>query len=128
MSLISSFLNNRVHDDRPWGSFDRFTHNESSTVKIIRVDAGKRLSLQKHAHRAEFWRVIEGSGVATVEDEHREVKAGDEVEIPLGALHRLAGGEQGIAVLEIALGSFDENDIERVEDDFGRGTPASPSA
>jgi mannose-6-phosphate isomerase-like protein (cupin superfamily) len=115
-----SLLSHRDHGDRPWGSFDRFTLNEPSTVKIVRVSAGKRLSLQKHAHRAEFWRVIEGSGEATVGDEVKEVKAGDEVEIPLGALHRLAGGPDGIAVLEIALGTFDESDIERVEDDFGR--------
>jgi mannose-6-phosphate isomerase-like protein (cupin superfamily) len=117
---VPSLLQHRDHDDRPWGSFDRFTLNEQSTVKIVRVAAGKRLSLQKHAHRAEFWRVIEGGGEATVGDETKEVKAGDEVEIPQGALHRLAGGPSGITVLEIALGTFDENDIERVEDDFGR--------
>jgi len=117
-------LSNREHEDRPWGSFDRFTLNEASTVKIVRVDAGKRLSLQRHQQRSEFWRVIEGTGVARVGDEEIALSMGDEVAIPQGALHRLSGGPAGIAVLEIALGTFDENDIERVEDDFGRGTPA----
>lgn len=120
-----SMLPHRFHEDRPWGSFDRFTSNEPSTVKIVRVSAGKRLSLQRHAKRAEFWRVIEGSGTATVEGAERAVTVGDEVEIPTGATHRLAGGENGIAVLEIAIGEFDENDIERLEDDFGRAEAAS---
>jgi mannose-6-phosphate isomerase-like protein (cupin superfamily) len=116
-------LTQRQREDRPWGSFDRFTLNESTTVKIVRLLPNKRLSLQKHAHRAEFWRVIEGSGIATVGDAEREIKVGDEVTIPEGSLHRLAGGDTGLAVLEIAFGTFDESDIERVEDDFGRATP-----
>jgi mannose-1-phosphate guanylyltransferase len=115
-----SMLPHRYHEDRPWGSFDQFTKNEPSTVKIVRVAAGKRLSLQRHTKRAEFWRVIEGSGTARSGDDEREVTVGDEIEIPVGALHRLSGGPTGIAVLEIALGEFDEEDIERVEDDFGR--------
>jgi len=113
-------LPNRYHEDRPWGSFDRLTDNEISTVKIVRVEAGKRLSLQKHGHRSEFWRVIQGAGTARVGDGERNVSVGDEIEIPQGELHRLTGGPEGISVLEIALGTFDEGDIERVEDDFGR--------
>ncbi|MDB5236915.1 MAG: mannose-6-phosphate isomerase, type [Parcubacteria group bacterium] len=115
-----SLLSNRYHEDRPWGSFDRFTSNEASTVKFIRMTAGKRLSLQKHAKRSEFWKVIAGSGIASVDGADREIAVGDEVEIPVGTTHRLAGGPDGITVLEIALGTFDEDDIVRLEDDFGR--------
>ena len=113
-------LSNRHFEERPWGSFERFTANETTTVKIVRVFAGKRLSLQKHARRTEFWKVIEGSGVIQVGDDEREAQVGDEIEIPAGALHRLTSGPEGIAVLEIAFGDFDENDTERIEDDFGR--------
>jgi mannose-1-phosphate guanylyltransferase len=115
-----SILPHRYHEDRPWGSFDQFTLNEPSTVKIVRVAAGKRLSLQRHAKRSEFWRVIEGAGTATIGSEERPVAMGDELEIPVGTLHRLQGGPEGVAVLEISTGEFDESDIERVEDDFGR--------
>ena len=115
-----ALLQSRDHEDRPWGSFDRFTLNELSTVKIVRVAALKRLSLQFHHARAEFWRVIEGSGLVTIGDSEHPANVGDEFEIPRGTKHRLAGGSEGIAVLEIALGTFDESDIERVEDDFGR--------
>ena len=40
-----------VRDERPWGAFERFTLNEPSTVKIITVNAGQTLSLQRHEHR-----------------------------------------------------------------------------
>jgi mannose-6-phosphate isomerase len=119
--LVSmSLLANHHEENRPWGSFEQFTLNESSTVKILRVDAGKEFSLQKHEHRSEYWKVIEGNGTAIIGNETFEVNVGQVMEIPQGTLHRLKGGEHGIAVLEIALGDFDENDIERLEDDFGR--------
>lgn len=107
-------------EDRPWGSFERFVQNMPATVKILRVASGKRFSLQKHSRRAEFWKVIEGSGTVQIGDIEKEVMVGDEIEVPINTLHRLTGGEHGIAVLEIITGDYDENDIERVEDDFGR--------
>lgn len=115
-----ALLENRDREDRPWGSFERFTAGESSTVKIIRVAPDKRLSLQYHHKRAEFWRVIEGDGTVSINGEDFPAHVGDEFEIPIEAPHRLAGGPEGIAILEIALGEFDEGDIVRVEDDFGR--------
>jgi mannose-6-phosphate isomerase len=117
-------LTNRYHEDRPWGSFDRFTANELSTVKFLHVDAGKRFSLQTHEHRSEFWKTIAGDGVASINGIDHELNMGDEIEIPVGTSHRLTGGPNGITVLEIALGHFDEEDIHRLEDDFGRVTAA----
>lgn len=115
-----SFLPHKRNQEKPWGSFEEFTLNESSTVKIIRVAPGMRFSLQTHQHRSEFWCVVEGSGVATVGEEEHPVIVGDELEIPANTPHRLQGGENGIAVLEISIGDFDENDIMRLADDFGR--------
>lgn len=120
MKTLPHFL----HDDRPWGGFDQFTHNEPSTVKILHVLEGKRLSLQKHSRREEFWHVIEGNGSVQLHEETRKLTVGDEIFIPTGTLHRLTGGTSGIKVLEIAFGEFDESDIERVDDDFGRITPS----
>ena len=115
-----NLLSHHYLEERPWGSFEDFTLNETTTVKILRVSAEKRLSLQKHSKRSEYWRVIEGEVVAQVGEDERHVKVGDDVQIPVGSLHRLTGGEHGIAVLEISFGEFDENDIVRTEDDFGR--------
>ena len=44
-----------LHEDKPWGGYDRYTLNEVSTVKIIRVAPGSRLSLQRHKEREELW-------------------------------------------------------------------------
>ncbi|HEY4507626.1 MAG TPA: phosphomannose isomerase type II C-terminal cupin domain [Candidatus Paceibacterota bacterium] len=118
-----SLLSHRDREDRPWGSFERFTLDEPCTVKLIRVNAEAELSLQRHAKRAEFWRVVEGSGKARVGEVERPLAPGDEVEVPRGEVHRLIGGPQGLLVLEIAKGDFDEGDIERLEDNFGRAAP-----
>ncbi len=107
-------------EDRPWGSFERFTEGEISTVKLLHIAPGKRFSLQKHAKRAEFWRCVAGSGRVTVGNETRPMSIGDEALVPLGAVHRLEGGPEGITVLEIITGEYDETDIERLADDFGR--------
>jgi mannose-1-phosphate guanylyltransferase/mannose-6-phosphate isomerase len=116
MNLLSHHFN----EERPWGSFENFTLNEQSTVKILRIAPNSRFSLQKHKVRSEYWQVIQGYGVAQSGDEIRDVKIGDEIQMHPGDLHRLSGGPEGISVLEISFGTFDENDIERVEDDFGR--------
>lgn len=118
--MSPSLIPGYYREERPWGGFERLTENQVSTVKILFVSPGKRLSLQKHAKREEFWRVIEGSGTIQQNDEVKDVTVGDEAYIPVGMLHRLSGGPAGIKVLEITTGEHDENDIERVEDDFGR--------
>ena len=107
-------------DERPWGGYERFTLDEPSTVKIITVKPGEAFSLQTHEHRDEFWHVVQGSGVVRVGDETKDAKPGDEFFIPRGTLHRATGGTNALVFLEIAFGDFDENDIHRVEDKYGR--------
>lgn len=115
-----ALLQHRDREERPWGSFERFTLNEISTVKIVRVAPGKRISLQHHHKRAEFWRVIAGYGTVTIGDSEHPAKMGDEFDIGIETKHRLAAGEAGITILEIGLGDFEEGDNVRIEDDFGR--------
>lgn len=113
-------LSNYHKEDRPWGAFERFTLNESSTVKIITVSAGEAFSLQTHAGRDEYWRVISGSGTVRVGDVVSQAHAGDSFFCPRGTQHRVEGGPSGIVFLEIAFGEFDESDITRLEDKYGR--------
>ena len=113
-------LHDYYNEERPWGSFERLVLNEPCSVKFLNVEAGKRFSLQTHAKREEFWRCIKGSGTATIGDKEIPMKEGDEVLAPVGTPHRLTGGAGGITVLEISFGEFDEADIVRLEDDFGR--------
>ena len=106
--------------ERPWGNFRQFTHNDSSTIKIITVKPNETLSLQSHNSRSEFWHVITGSGIVEIGEIKINTIAGDEHEIEIGEKHRLSAGSDGIQVLEIAIGNFDESDIVHYEDKYGR--------
>lgn len=105
---------------RPWGSFERFTLNEPCTVKIIFVNPDQELSLQQHEHRDEEWRILSGSGTVTVDGTATPAKAGDEFRILRGQKHRVASGPEGLQFLELSFGAFDEEDIKRFEDKYGR--------
>lgn len=107
-------------ETRPWGGFERFTLNEATTVKIVTVKPGEAISLQTHKNRDEFWRVIFGSGVITLNDTDHPAKAGDNFFSPRGTKHRVAASPEGLSFLEIAFGTFDEADIHRLEDRYGR--------
>lgn len=108
------------NENRPWGSFRQFTNDNLSAVKIIKVKAGARLSLQYHEKRDEFWLVMSGHPVITIGEETKMVSPGDEFFITKKMKHRIAGSQDDVEILEIAYGDFDEDDIVRIEDDFGR--------
>ena len=108
------------HEERPWGSFQRFTQNELSTVKIITVNPGEAFSLQKHKGRDEWWTILSGNGQATIGGAEKEIKAGDEYFVPRGTEHRITAGASAVVFLEISFGDFDEGDITRINDRYGR--------
>lgn len=105
---------------RPWGSFERFTLNEPSTVKIIHVAPGQRLSLQRHRHRDELWVALDPGAVFEVAGRRIKPEVGERVLIRAGDTHRLGSDGPAVRVMEIAFGHFDEEDIERLEDAYGR--------
>ncbi len=108
--------------ERPWGGFEQFVSNETVTVKIITVTAGHRLSLQRHQDRGEMWQVIDGPMDITVDDRTWAAPAGETIWVPRGATHRMGNSGTATArLLEVAFGHFDEDDIERLEDDYSRG-------
>ncbi|MDO8742606.1 MAG: phosphomannose isomerase type II C-terminal cupin domain [bacterium] len=113
-------LSHYEQEQRPWGQFERFTLNEKTTVKIITVSPGQAFSLQTHEHRDEFWRIIKGSGVIRLNNEDRNVQEGDTFFSQRNTEHRATGGPEGLTFLEIAFGEFDESDIQRLEDRYGR--------
>ena len=113
-------LKNRFNDKRPWGSEEIFTLNEKSSVKILTFKPGKRNSLQYHHNRTEFWRFLDNSAKVTVGKRTFKVKNGSEVLVPKRANHRIHALSKPVRVLEISFGDFDEADIVRVEDDYGR--------
>jgi mannose-6-phosphate isomerase-like protein (cupin superfamily) len=105
---------------RPWGDFRQFTHNELSTVKIITVKPGEKFSLQYHNHRTEFWRILSGNPEVVCGDKVVVAHPGDEFRIEPKMNHRVSAGSATASFLEIAFGEFDEKDIVRLEDKYGR--------
>ncbi len=106
--------------EKPWGNFRQFALNEPCTVKIIIVRAGQAISLQRHDGRSEFWRVLSGDPLITIEENETPAKPGDEFYVPKQTVHRITGQKMDAQILEVAFGFFDENDIDRIEDNYGR--------
>ncbi len=110
-----------LSSDRPWGGFQQLTLNEPTTVKVITVAPGHRLSLQTHERRAEFWQVLDGPIEVTVGEETWTATTDERVWVPRSARHRMCNpGDRPARVLEIAWGDFAEDDIVRIEDDYDR--------
>jgi mannose-1-phosphate guanylyltransferase / mannose-6-phosphate isomerase len=110
----------RVH--RPWGWYQTMDLGDRFRVKRIVVKPGKKLSLQKHHHRAEHWVVVRGTAEVTRDNEVVVVRENESIFLPLGCMHRLANpGKIPVEIIEVQTGSYlEEDDIIRVEDDFGR--------
>lgn len=107
--------------ERPWGQFQQFVLNEPVTVKLITVEPGHRLSLQRHGERDEMWQVLDVPMDVQVGDRSWTAEVGERVYVPGGSLHRLGNsGDRPGRILEIAFGAFDEADIERLDDDYTR--------
>ena len=114
--------NSPKFDRRPWGTFTVLDEGENYKVKRIEVLAGKRLSYQKHAQRAEHWFVVQGTARVTLNDREISVTSGEAIDIPVGAAHRIENpGTELLVFVEVQRGSYlGEDDIVRLDDDFGR--------
>jgi mannose-6-phosphate isomerase len=117
------------HDDRPWGSYDVLEDAPTHKVKRITVLPGKRLSYQLHARRSEHWFILTGVATVTLDGVQLEIPSGQAVDIPRGTAHRVANtADEPLVFIEVQHGDyFGEDDIVRLEDDFGRAAPAPAS-
>lgn len=109
-------------DERPWGTWEVVATGVNYVVKRIVIWPGARLSLQRHRHREEHWVVVDGEGLVTRNAERITMQAGMSVHLPLGAVHRFENtGASDLVFVEVQRGQpLDENDIERLQDDYGR--------
>ena len=112
-----------VYEERPWGSFTILDEGENYKVKRLEVLPGKRLSYQRHSRRSEHWFVVRGTAKVTLNDAEILVKTGEALDIPVGFAHRIENGpgDENLIIIETQTGDyFGEDDIERMDDDFGR--------
>lgn len=108
------------YEKRPWGEFITFAKNEMVTVKILTIKSGQSFSLQYHNNRSEEWHVISGEGTILIGENTHQVVIGQTHIIPPKTNHRITSTGKDVVILEVARGVFDEKDIIRIEDQYGR--------
>ena len=108
---------------RPWGSYEILTNGPGFQAKRLTVKAEKRLSLQWHRHRDETWVVARGTARVTVGEEQSTLGRGESMFVARNIHHRIENisSVEPLEIIEIQTGDYlGEDDIVRVEDDFGR--------
>lgn len=117
-------INNETHS---WGKIEILTKFDVSPqgnvyVRTITVYPKCSLSYQSHKLRGEHWKFVQGRGTVILDGEENTVVSGSGINIPVGTKHRVINDNetQDLIFVEISSGQFDENDIERFEDDYGR--------
>ena len=110
-------------EERPWGTFENLLDTEYCKVKEIVIKKGGRPSYQYHHKRSELWVVVQGEAVATLNDVETTYKVGEVVNVPVGTKHRVENRiDEDLKFIEVQVGTyFGEDDIVRLEDDYGRG-------
>ena len=113
--------------DKPWGHELIWAHTEHYVGKILVIETGRRLSLQRHLVKDESIYVLSGRLLLTLEDDGGELQTeelgpGDHRRVPTGRIHRYEAIER-TELMEVSTPELD--DVVRLEDDFGReGTNA----
>jgi mannose-6-phosphate isomerase len=110
-----------MKETRPWGYYDILSETDNQKTKYIYVKPNNRLSYQRHEKRHEHWFIISGIAGVTVNGIFRVMYPGDSIDIKAGDLHRIASTSEPVEFIEIQKGTyFGEDDIVRIEDDYGR--------
>jgi mannose-1-phosphate guanylyltransferase/mannose-6-phosphate isomerase len=115
-------LNKHIRENRPWGWFDTIEDGDSFKVKRIHINPGKSISLQKHQQRSEHWVVIHGKATVQKGNQKFELNQNESTYIEKNQVHRLSNESSEILqIIEIQSGNYlGEDDIERLEDNYGR--------
>jgi mannose-1-phosphate guanylyltransferase / mannose-6-phosphate isomerase len=117
-SLLSD--HNRVN--RPWGWFETLEESNNFKVKRIQIDPGKSISLQRHHKRSEHWVVVKGKASITKEHKKFNLAVNQSTFIEKNQIHQIANNfSETLQVIEVQSGVYlGEDDIERLEDKYGR--------
>jgi mannose-1-phosphate guanylyltransferase/mannose-6-phosphate isomerase len=108
--------------NRPWGWYESISEVAGNKIKRIGVNPGQQLSLQRHRQRAEHWVVTQGTATITLDEKVFVLTQGQHCDIAIGQVHRLANlTQEPVEIVEVQFGSYlGEDDIERLQDDYGR--------
>jgi mannose-1-phosphate guanylyltransferase/mannose-6-phosphate isomerase len=107
---------------KPWGWFKVLYESSRVKVKLISIDPGGRLSLQRHMNRAEYWFPISGEVEVVVDNSKFIIGPTESTFIEKGQIHRVSNyQESSVEFIEVQLGDYlGEDDIVRYEDIYSR--------
>ena len=107
---------------KPWGSYEILKQEDNFLVKILIINPGGKLSLQSHEHRSEYWTVVSGNALITINENIMELKTNKSIFIPEKAKHRIENvKDKQLKIIEVQYGNIlKEDDIIRYEDIYNR--------
>tara|TARA_Y100000591_G_C21483721_1_gene521734 strand:- start:128 stop:484 length:357 start_codon:yes stop_codon:yes gene_type:complete len=105
-----------------WGKWEIIHETNTCKVKQLTINQNHRLSYQKHLKRQESWTIIQGSALVTLDGVQHNLTYGETIVIPKESLHRIGNqNTEPLVIIEVQTGTyFGEDDIIRIEDDYGR--------
>jgi len=106
--------------ERPWGTYEVLLEEENYKVKRITVNSYQQFSLQYHNHRDEYWTIVSGDGKVIIDGTEYSTSSKTSYYIPKQSVHRAAAGSEGLIFIEVQIGNCNEEDIVRLQDDYGR--------
>ncbi|HDP69952.1 MAG TPA: cupin domain-containing protein [Actinobacteria bacterium] len=107
---------------KPWGEFKQLALNQTCSVKLLTVNPGQETSLHYHNLRDDMWVILDDGISVQIGEKTYETRPGDEFVIPAEENHRIISSTEKGRVLEIAFGYTNEEDINRLADDYGRSS------
>jgi mannose-6-phosphate isomerase len=118
-----------IFEERPWGSWHVVEEGDGYKVKRIVVKPHHRLSYQTHEHRSEHWVVVRGTATCLIEGRTTVVGPGESIDVGVGDAHRIANDHDAeLVIIEVQRGPYlGEDDIVRLQDDYGRQEASSGS-
>ena len=122
--LVEKLESRPMYEERAWGNYkilEMYSQSSingdynKSLVKHIYIEAGKSISYQLHNHRKEVWVIVEGKGKLIIDDDLKEVNAGDTIIIEIGQKHKITAVNK-LHFIEVQLGKeLSEEDIQRFD-------------
>lgn len=106
--------------DKPWGWYKDLKRTPNIVVKEIYIKPFSKFSLQKHFNREECWYVVSGYGKLILGSRSYTVGPGDSHIVEKEVVHRLEAYADGLIFIEVQRGDCTEDDIVRLDDDYGR--------
>ena len=109
--------------ERPWGTYEIITKGNGFQVKRLIINPDSRLSLQWHRHRDETWVIVRGVAEIEVDKNKKNLGRGENIFVARTISHRIKNISvvEPLEIIEVQTGDYlGEDDIERIDDDYGR--------